>query len=82
MEIGVSGQDRDLQLQLKGELGHHGAKWLMSRLDREIEAAMPLRLVLDFSDISFMDSSGIVVVMLCRQRMRKLGDTVSLRGLA
>lgn len=54
----------------------------MSRLDREIEAAMPLRLVLDFSDISFMDSSGIVVVMLCRQRMRKLGDTVSLRGLA
>ena len=81
MEIGVSGKERDLHLQLKGELDHHGAKGLMSRLDREIEAALPVRLVLDFSGVSFMDSSGIAVVMRCRQRMRELGGSVTLQGV-
>ena len=81
MEIGVSGRDRELRLLLKGELDHHGAKGLMSRLDREIEAALPLHLVLDFSGVSFMDSSGIAVVMRCRQRMRELGGSVTLQGV-
>ncbi len=79
MEMVVSCQDREVTLQLKGELDHHGAKGLISRTEREIEAALPLRLVLDFSGVSFMDSSGIAVVMRCRQRMRELGGSVALR---
>lgn len=51
------------------------------RLDRAIEAALPLRLVLDWSGVTFMDSSGIAVVMRVRQRMRDLGGAVTLRGV-
>ncbi len=51
------------------------------RLDRAIEAALPLRLVLDWSGVTFMDSSGIAVVMRVRQRVRDLGGAVTLRGV-
>ncbi len=81
MEVGISCRERDLTLQLKGELDHHGAKGLMDRAEREIEAALPLHLVLDFSNVSFMDSSGIAVVIRCRQRMRELGGNVVLQGV-
>ena len=82
MEIHVKKEGRCLEIYLKGELDHHGAKGLMGRLDREIEVALPLRLVLDFSGVTFMDSSGIAVVMRARQRMSALGGTVKLRRAA
>ena len=40
--------------------------------------ALPLRLTLDFSAVTFMDSSGIAVAMRARQRMRELGGTARL----
>ena len=54
---------------------------LFALLDRAIEAALPLRLVLDWSGVTFMDSSGIAVVMRVRQRVRDLGGAVTLRGV-
>lgn len=82
MKIGVRVQDRCLELYLKGELDHHGARGAMDDLDREIALALPLKLILDFRAVSFMDSSGIAVVMRARQRMQELGGAVTLRGLA
>lgn len=73
MEVAAKCEGRELELFLQGELDHHGAKGLLQRLDREIETALPLRLTLDFSAVTFMDSSGIAVAMRARQRMRELG---------
>ncbi len=78
MEVSASSRDRSLTLQLRGELDHHGARGLIRRAEREIETTLPNRLTLDFGGVSFMDSSGIAVVMRCRQRMRELGGTVTL----
>lgn len=63
MEVAAKCEGRELELFLQGELDHHGAKGLLQRLDREIETALPLRLTLDFSAVTFMDSSGIAVAM-------------------
>ena len=82
MELHVNRDGRCMEIYLKGELDHHGAKGLMGRLDREIEVALPLRLVLDLGGVTFMDSSGIAVVMRARQRMSALGGTVKLRRAA
>ncbi len=78
MDVNAVCEERNLTLLLKGELDHHGAKGLISRAEREIESAVPLKLVLDFAGVSFMDSSGIAVVIRCRQRMRELGGSVVL----
>jgi stage II sporulation protein AA (anti-sigma F factor antagonist) len=81
MKVDVSCRERDLTLQLHGEVDHHGAKLLIGRIEQEIEQALPLHLALDFSGVSFMDSSGIAVVMRCRQRMRELGGSLTLQKL-
>ena len=80
MEIMTRQEERCLEIVLKGELDHHGAREIAGQLDRAVESALPLRLVLDWSGVTFMDSSGIAVVMRARQRMRELGGSVVLRG--
>ena len=79
MEMNAKSADRNLLLELKGELDHHGAKRLMVQIEREIERQLPLQLILNFAGISFMDSSGIAVVIRSKQRMKELGGTVKLR---
>ena len=82
MEISVKSEGRCMEIYLKGELDHHGAKGMMIRLDRELELALPLQLVLDFGGVAFMDSSGIAVVMRARSRMQQLGGRLKLRTTA
>jgi len=82
MEIVTRREERCLEIILKGELDHHGAHEIAGQLERSIESALPLRLVLDWSGVTFMDSSGIAVVMRARQRMRELGGSVTLRHVA
>lgn len=79
MEVTAKCRARELTLYLKGELDHHGAKGLIQQLEREIEVALPSKTVLDFSGVTFMDSSGIAVVMRAKQRMRELGGKVAVR---
>ena len=73
MEVISSGEGRELTLTLRGELDHHAAKEAMRKLEWELDAALPSKLTLDFSGVSFMDSSGIAVVMRALKRMRAMG---------
>lgn len=82
MEVITTCRDRMLELHLRGELDHHGAKGLLTKLEREIEASLPSELVLDFSGITFMDSAGIAVALRGWQRMRELGGCVTLQNVA
>ena len=79
MEIISKETGRELTLTLRGELDHHGAKNVMQRMELALDAALPLKLILDFSGVSFMDSSGIAVVMRAQKRMRALGGGAALR---
>ena len=82
MEVTATYRDRILELHLKGELDHHGARGLLTKLEREIEATLPAELVLDFSGVTFMDSAGIAVALRGWQRMRELGGCVKLYHVA
>ena len=70
------------QFTLRGELDHHGAKDVMQRMELALDAALPIKLTLDFSGVSFMDSSGIAVVMRAQKRMRALGGGAVLRRVS
>ena len=63
-------------------VGPPWAKGLLENLEREIERTLPLSLVLDFSGVTFMDSSGIAVALRGWQRMRELGGAVTLYHVA
>ena len=58
---------------LSGELDHHTAKEMREAIDNAVELNMPSMLVLDFKDISFMDSSGIGLVMGRYRNLVKTG---------
>lgn len=82
MEVSAKHEGQTLTFFLVGELDHHGAKGLLENLEREIERTLPLSLVLDFSGVTFMDSSGIAVALRGWQRMRELGGAVTLYHVA
>ena len=78
MKINATTVDRNLLLECRGELDHSGAKEAMRQLDLALDAALPLRLVLDFSGITFMDSSGIALVLRAHHKMQLFGGNLVL----
>ena len=60
-----------LYVRLPRELDHHNAEAVRRQADRMLERFMILRLVFDFQDTEFMDSSGIGAIM-GRYRMIQL----------
>ncbi len=67
--------------RIVGEVDHHAAKELMEELGRQIDAAVPQSVALDLSGVTFMDSSGIAVVLRSYKRMRQLGGSLTLRAV-
>ena len=72
MEIKAMSTDRNLLLQLKGDLDHHGARDAIRELEMAIDAALPRNLVLDMEAVTFMDSSGIAFILRAHRRMLNL----------
>ena len=70
-----------LTIALTGEIDHHRAKELIRFICAKIEAYNPKACVLDFTDVSFMDSSGIAVVINTLRIMTKLDGKLELTGL-
>ena len=56
-------QDGRLTVALNGEIDHHRAKTYILAINNKIEAYNPSVCILDFQDVTFMDSSGIAVVI-------------------
>ena len=65
-----------MTIRLSGELDHHGAKGLMDRLDALMEQNLPVKTILDLEGLTFMDSSGIAVILRAKRRMEALGGNL------
>ena len=63
MEIHAKSADRNLLLELSGEIDHHSARNAMRELEMAVDAALPKNLVLDMTGVTFMDSSGIGIIL-------------------
>ncbi len=58
-----SKENKLLIIQLTEEIDQHTTDKIRRKMDNEIQRYMPKRTVFDFSNISFMDSSGIGLVL-------------------
>ena len=45
----------------------------MKNIANELEYALPLEVILDFSGVTFMDSSGIAIALHTLQQVKQLG---------
>lgn len=65
---------------LMGEIDHHSARIIRTSIDRDIEMQKPKTLILDFSGVEFMDSSGIGLIMGRYKMMRDYEGRVIIKS--
>lgn len=73
MDIRTTYLSGRLTLYLTGELDHHEACCAIRTIDELMDEYLPRDCVLDLNGLSFMDSSGIAVIIKLNQRMKSLG---------
>lgn len=74
-------QDGQLTVALTGEIDHHCAKNYIRAIDSKLEAYSPRVCILDFREVSFMDSSGIAVVINALRGMSRIDGKLILTDL-
>lgn len=78
MKIDVIGDK--LIVRPAGELDHHYAAEIRDKLDSAIHRGGIRRVIFDFSNVGFMDSSGIGVIMGRYRLMEAIGGSVCAFG--
>lgn len=81
MRIITHDDGRCLTLRLMGELDHAAAQTVMPGIEDAVEEYLPRRCVLDLSGVSFMDSSGIAVILKTDRLLRQTGGVLALSGV-
>ena len=66
---------------LSGEIDHHTAQRIRASVDEYMIGSGAKSLILDFSGVTFMDSSGVGLILGRRRLMESLGGTVAVRGV-
>lgn len=74
-------QDGNLTVVLTGEIDHHCAKHYIRAIAGKVEAYTPAICILDFSEVTFIDSSGVAVVINALRNMKAIGGRLLLMGI-
>ena len=82
MNVRVVSKENMLCAYLNGEIDHHTARDIRQAIDTTVEKSHPRHLVLDFSGVQFLDSSGIGLVMGRYKLMQAMGGDVTVCGLS
>ena len=71
-----------LTVALDGEIDHHCAKQYIKSITAKIEAYTPEVCILDFQEVTFVDSSGIAVVINALRNMTQIEGRLLLTGIS
>ncbi|MBR4034504.1 MAG: STAS domain-containing protein [Clostridia bacterium] len=69
-----------LVVSVTGEIDHHSASSMRREVDNIIWNRTPTHLILDMSEVDFMDSSGLGFIMGRYALMKEIGGSLSLRN--
>lgn len=80
MSVNLKIDENSVTACLYGEIDHHSAVKLREEIDCAVESSYPEVLVLDFGGVTFMDSSGIGLVMGRWKLMQALSGKVTIEN--
>lgn len=80
MEIVMSLQQANLLVSLQGELDHHFADRVRDAVDRAMERDRFKNLLFNLEGVSFMDSSGIGVLLGRYRKIKNRGGSMAVCG--
>jgi len=72
MPVDIDIDEKSVTAYISGEIDHHNAGALRAKIDEAVEMSYPEVLIMDFGAVTFMDSSGIGLVMGRYKLMRDL----------
>ena len=70
--------DNLLILKITEEIDHHTTEKIRRKMDNEITRYMPRKILLDFNEVSFMDSAGIGLLIGRYKTSRLIGGTMEI----
>lgn len=80
LDITVKQENQVLTVFLKGELDHHTASKIKDAIDLRILKAPVKMLVLDMGGVTFMDSSGIGLIVGRYNRIKSFGGNMAIKN--
>ena len=75
MSVQLSYKEGVLTARLSGEIDHHSAREMREAIDDTAQKVKPACLRLDFSQVPFMDSSGIGVIIGRTKKLKYFNDS-------
>ncbi len=78
--LSLSCADNLLTAALHGELDHHSAARVREQIDEALYFHRPATLNIDISDVNFMDSSGLGLIMGRLAKTKELGTALTVSG--
>lgn len=80
MQIEFEMTDDILIANLDGELDHHTSSLVREEIDKTVDAFHSKHLIFNFKKVTFMDSSGIGVIMGRYNKISQLGGRLVITG--
>ncbi|WP_244833307.1 anti-sigma F factor antagonist [Clostridium sp. BJN0001] len=81
MDISFTRKKDVLIISLIGELDHHSAEDVRSKIDDRIDRDEIKKVILNFNNVSFMDSSGIGVIMGRYKKIKSREGNIVIAGM-
>lgn len=81
MQVQLIRRKKNLIVRLKGELDHHTASIFRQSVEKELEKEIKQNLILNVANLTFMDSSGIGVILGRYKQVKDRGGQVIICGL-
>lgn len=80
VKIEIDEGERKLTAHIMGDIDHHSASEIREEINFEAERLRPELMILDFSEVTFMDSSGIGLVMGRYKAAKAYGGKITVSG--
>ncbi len=82
MSVKIQTEGKNIRACIQGDVDHHSAFMIRKTVDAEISRRRPELLILDFGEVTFMDSSGIGLVMGRYKLMKSIGGEIRVENLS
>lgn len=81
MNVTIEASGELIIAYLIGEIDHHSSALIREKIDNILSFKKPKHLILDFKNVSFMDSSGIGLVMGRYRLMQNFHGSIEIRNV-
>ena len=81
MDLNLISGKKTVLIKINTELDHHAAEEIRKKADEKIKTSNAVNIIFDFTNVDFMDSSGIGVIIGRYKLCKVLGGKVIIYGI-